>query len=153
MRMVLGLVTFAALAGSAFAVNELRALRQVTAAAPRPEAPEAATAPEPVAVAEAPARQAPPLSTWRGTLPFGGVPGEPDDVSADHAILDSVDRCPDNDDDEDGEAGQDDDGCPDRTVVHDGRVITLSHTIIIIDPPEALDNGEPYQLKLDRIIY
>jgi hypothetical protein len=134
MRVVMVFFTLFAVSG-AFAWNELRAIRHHQPAtrvsddtADVPEPPRAPAPPPSHATAPPP-----PLSTWRGALPFGGVPsapvitvepttieiieqGELDDDAVegerDRNILhDEEDRCP-----EDYE-GAGDDGCP----TNDGR--------------------------------
>ena len=143
MRLVLGVFALAVLGSTAFAVSELRALKRSRVASLQPpSAGSAAETPlaEPIVAATA---QAAPreLSTWKGALPFGGVAGTPEPESEDSVgesdssdVPDSIDRCPDDEDDLDGE-----DGCPqpsERLIVKmgdDGRerriIIRLSEII------------------------
>jgi hypothetical protein len=108
MRVLLGVFVLAVVGSTAFAVSELRALKRHVSqsAAEAPTVVEAAV--EAVGPAQ-PRAVAPPLSTWKEALPFGGVPGAPADESsvesetdAENDILDSEDRCPDDSDGEDG---------------------------------------------------
>jgi len=105
MRVVVAFLAFAAVACSAFAWSEFRALRThgVVDLTPPPE--DAAAAGVSVEKRRS-VEQQPQTSTWRGQLPFGGVPssgeadvvGATDDVDSDgpvapaHVIIDGEGR-------------------------------------------------------------
>src|SRR5437660_12575204 len=103
MRALLGVFSLLVIGSTAFAVNELRELRH-HAAAPvaAPEPPAVAQPPEAMPVAAVQPATPPPLSTWRGPTPFGGVPAAADDeadVDDDgEGVPDVEDRCPDEND-------------------------------------------------------
>jgi hypothetical protein len=129
MRTALAIFAVGALAGSAFAVNELRELRQHTeVAAVSFATPLTAPAADPDWTSAGALRKglsAPRLSTWKGALPFGGVPDngpvavEGEEAGSADGIPDVEDRCP-----EDINGADDGDGCPD-VEEHQTREITI----------------------------
>jgi hypothetical protein len=126
MRALLVLLTASTVGTGAFALNELSALHHpVTVVAAAPPAGTQLPTPTLEVRAEAP-------SSWRGPLPFGGVPAPPvapivaantDDVDSDD-VIDESDRCPDEPEDRDGR--EDDDGCPERvTTIEPGHIVLI----------------------------
>jgi hypothetical protein len=148
MRVLLGVFALAVIGSTAFAVSELRALERHASQAAAPVAPALVEAVEPAA----PRAVAPPLSTWKEALPFGGVPGaDESETDAVADVPDSDDRCPDGDGDGEGE-----DGCPDITKLGEPPVILIDgrNRIISIDEQRRIilpEGQSPMVITLEAI--
>jgi hypothetical protein len=152
MRILLGVFAVAALATSAFAVGELRALRHHGEAVAQAEVAPVVGPDDPAPGERAPLPPAQ-LSTWRGATPFGGVPGaaveddDEDEIDEDddedeideesdeshEVVIDQTDRCPE------VVNGLDDiDGCPDvdQPVAFGNINPTVRRVIVLIDGVE-----------------